>query len=72
MKGKEKGKKGNIQALLSVRFLIHSSSLNALCKSLDKVVDNVVDMLDTDRDPDEVLCDPRVELLLFRELFVSC
>lgn len=44
---------------------------NALCKCLDEIFDDVVDVFDSDRDTNEILCDSAGELLCFRELLMS-
>lgn len=44
---------------------------SALSESLHEVVDDVVDVLNSDGYTDEILCDTGCELLFFRELFVS-
>lgn len=51
---------------------IHKAvSSNTLRECLDKILDDVVDVLDSDRDTDEIRCDSAGKLLYFCELLMG-
>lgn len=58
---------------INLRNAIHNPGRvsSALCKCLDEIFDDVVDVFDSDRDTNEILCDSAGELLCFRKLLMS-
>lgn len=69
---RERAPKLTISLNSDLRNTLHNlASCKTLRECLGEIFDNVIDVLDPDRDTDEIICDSTGELLCFRELFMG-